>query len=437
MNSKYRNIVAVILMSSIIIACNRVEDDLFNESAAIRVNKSIEMTNDLLTSVDNGWVFEYFPNSTSVGVTYLVKFPTSSQVTMATVNQYVTTYKEANSYWRVINDMGPVLTFDTYNDVFHLYSAPTLPSTGESDGKGLEGDYEFLIVDKSADIITLKGKKRGTISILRKLSSTQSWIGYFDLINNMNVVIFGKTNARLRLVADNNELYTLKNGSSHIFSLVPNGGDEIDDATDSPFIVTDYGIRMSSPISIGEKWAQNFKLSDDKNELICTDNGVNAKIVSMPSTDIFTDIINARKYMIFKYADENMSETIKSAYTTINNIVVSKTRKLEYIGFTYNKDYGISLSVYSTKGTSKIEGFLNFSTTKLNDTNVRLKFNGFVGKFDTNGKTYYDTYALSGLVALLEDDFTISIRDNALSASVLRFTSITDTTKWFDLILKN
>lgn len=140
--------------------------------------------------------------------------------------------------------------------------------------------------------------------------------------------------------------------------------------------------------------------------------------------------------MTLKYSDENMSESIKSVYATINNIVIDKTRKLEYIGFVNNKDYGTSLSVYTTKGTSKIEGFLSFSITKLNDNNLRLKFNGFAGKYDTNGKTYYDAYAVSGLVSTLEDDYTITIRGGALSASTLRFTSITNANKWFDLILK-
>lgn len=436
MKNKIVYITLIVGLGLGLISCNRTEEDLFSESAAIRLNKSITEVNELFQSAENGWIMEYMPNNESPGATYLVKFTSSKEVTMATLNKYIPTYKEANGYWQILNDMGPVITFDTYNDVFHMFSDPVAPGTGEADGVGLGGDYEFLIASKTTDVIVLKGKKHGASTILRKLPANQNWQEYFGLLSNMDAIIFGKSNARLRLLVDNNELFTLKNGSSHIFSLIPKGGNEIDDAVESPFIVTDYGLRLSKPIKVGEISAQSFKLSDDKNELICTDNGANAKIVSMPPTDIFSDIINARKYMNLKYSDENMSESIKSVYETINNIVVNKTRKLEYIGFTNNKDYGTSLSVYTTKGTNKIEGFLSFSITKLNDTNLRLKFNGFTGKYDTNGKTYYDTYAVSGLVSTLEDDYTITIRDGALSASILRFTSITDTTKWFDIILK-
>ena len=134
-----------------------------------------------------------------------------------------------------------------------------------------------------------------------------------------------------------------------------------------------------------------------------------------------------------------MSEAIKTAYASINTIVVSKTRKLEYIGFTNNKDWGTSLSVYTSKGTSKIEGFLGFSITRLTDSDARLKFNGFTGKYDTNGKTYYDTYSVSGLVSLLEGDYTLTVQGNGsvFSASTIRFTSKTNANKWFDLFLKN
>jgi len=413
-------------------SCKLEEDDIFEASAAARLNTAKSEYKKTLCNATNGWVMEYFANTESEGYTFIMKFSESGAVTIAAKNKYTNkTYKTESSLYEIITDNGPVLTFNTYNTLFHSFSNPEDP-----DGYGLKGDYEFIVLKADSNEVSLKSKKYGVYVSLHKLATNQDWPQYYDILSSMNQAMFGNTSSVLQLKVNDSIVYTVKNGSMQIFSLIPNGGDELTDAILKPFIVTDKGIRLVTPIKVGDISAREFVLTDDKNQLISIDKEVNMKFIAMPPTSIFLNTINARKYMNLKYSDENMSESIKSVYATINNIVVNKTRKLEYIGFTNNKDYGTSLSVYTTKGTSKIEGFLSFSITKLNDTNLRLKFNGFTGKYDTNGKTYYDTYAVSGLVSTLEDDYTITIRDGALSASILRFTSITDTTKWFDLILK-
>jgi hypothetical protein len=417
-------------------SCSQEEENLFDESAALRLNKSITEATDLLQSSENGWIMEYFPNTASAGFTYLLKFPSSKVATFATINQYVTTYKEADGFWRVINDMGPVLTFDTYNDIFHIFADPAAPGTSDGDGVGLNGDYEFLVINKTADMVTLKGKKHGAITILRKLAAGQQWQDYFKVLDNMNSTIFGSFNTNLSLKIDDNEAYTLYNGNSHIFTIVPKDGNVIDNGTDKPFIITDYGIRLVNPITVGETSVQDFKLSDDKNELIGIGTDLKAKITAMPAYNVFMDIIGSSKYMILKNSDENLGSTVKDAYQKFNNTVTSKTRKLEYIGFVKDKNWGISLVVNTTKSTSKIEGFLSFSISANADNSVNLKFNGFNGKYDTNGKTYYDSYGMSEFVSLIEDNYNLALQGNALSSTTIRFTSKTTPSKWFDLLLK-
>ncbi len=432
-------IVSVVLTFGLIaVSCSRMQEDLFSESAAIRLNKSMQATNDLIKSAENGWVMEYFPNPESAGVTYIVKFYPADTATMVTVNKYVPVFKPETGYWQVINDMGPVLSFDSYNNAFHIFADPIDPATGVADGKGLEGDYEFLIGKQTQDEIILKGKKHGGRSLLKRLAEGQDWKGYFDILGEMNNTLFGGyADSKLKLMIDNELNSTLSNGSAHVFTVVPKGGTEIDNGYTLPFIVTDYGLRLATPMESGEKEIQTFRLSDDKNKLISTDAGVNAEIIAQGGADVFSNIINARKYMIFNTAENMMSSSVKAEYDKINTALTAAGRRLEYIGFTNHRDWGVSLAMMSSSRTgSRVEGFIGYTLTQINEEEVTLKFNGFTGKFDLGGQTYYNLYTAKGLVELLEGDYTLSLVGPALTSSTVRFTSKTDSSKWFNLQLR-
>ena len=47
------------------------------------------------------------------------------------------------SQYDIISDMGPVLTFNTYNAILHYFTEPK----GSSDVDGMAGDYEFVFMD--------------------------------------------------------------------------------------------------------------------------------------------------------------------------------------------------------------------------------------------------------------------------------------------------
>lgn len=51
------------------------------------------------------------------------------------------------------HENGILLSFDTYNRIFHQFSDP------QSDGIGFGGDYEFYVMEHTSDHIVLKGKR--------------------------------------------------------------------------------------------------------------------------------------------------------------------------------------------------------------------------------------------------------------------------------------
>ena len=154
---KFRNI-TFLLGIILFFSCNPVEESLFEDSSANRIEKALESTQDVLTSAENGWLMEYYPSSqqTYGGYNVLAKF-SDTEVTIASeIADFDTTEK---SFYSLKQSAGLVLTVDTYNEIFHVFSDPNSSKSGlGSNGEGMEGDFEFLIMKATQDSVILKGK---------------------------------------------------------------------------------------------------------------------------------------------------------------------------------------------------------------------------------------------------------------------------------------
>ena len=140
-------------------SCFKTEEDIFDQSPAQRLNKLTSDYREVLSGSENGWVLQYFASETEQGYPFVMKFDKSGKVTIAGNNSVSTggVYKEESSTYDFVQDMSVVLTFDTYNEIFHEFSSP------QTDGVGHGGDYEFQMKGMSADkdTIYVMGKKSG------------------------------------------------------------------------------------------------------------------------------------------------------------------------------------------------------------------------------------------------------------------------------------
>ena len=185
----------VLLMAAVAVftACSGEEDNIFDKSAAERLNEVSGVYSQRLADSKGGWVMEYYPYSdnenlvTGVGYLIMTRFHENGSVYTVMKNAATDEYrpiaqdKDGNiwskvnttpilisdsSSWQVITDMGPVLSFNTYNKCLGVFSDPTdIPATtskyDDEKGKGYRGDYEFVMVDvpQGGDHILLKGKR--------------------------------------------------------------------------------------------------------------------------------------------------------------------------------------------------------------------------------------------------------------------------------------
>ncbi len=236
-------IVALLCLHS----CVSEEKDIFDESAANRMNRALAEYNQILESAPAGWLMEYYAggqNTPLGGYNYLCSFK-DGKVALA-ADYLVWTdiygvvsdpYHQSESLYRLIGDQGPVLTFDTYNELLHAFSEPLgAPVT-------LEGDYEFIFMSVTEDRIELKGKKNKNRIVLTRLESGTNWETLLAGINDIiySTMVYSKFN----LIQSGSLLGTVSLNSYHSYTFT------IGDATVSENAVyTTEGIRFSEPVEL-------------------------------------------------------------------------------------------------------------------------------------------------------------------------------------------
>ena len=181
-NSIYLAAVAAFALT----ACSNDDNEIFDQSAAERLEQYKKEYADVLTSNGGLWAMEYFANEDEPGYVFVVKFDKDKSVTVSGNHKWIGgTYKADTSLWSMIADNGPVLSFNSYNSVFHIFSDPAnitgpdapVGDDGKSDvdetGFGHEGDYEFQVMEVSEDGNTMRllGKKRLYHAYLRRLDA--------------------------------------------------------------------------------------------------------------------------------------------------------------------------------------------------------------------------------------------------------------------------
>ena len=129
-----------------LVSCRTEIDDYFDSSASQRIENEILKYRELLSSPQYGWAMEYFPGGTNQafgGYALAVSFSRDGYATfLSSLSDDVG--KSVTSLYSLKKDMGATLNFDTYNELFHYFSDSDI-SDGDGQGKGLLGDYEFIL----------------------------------------------------------------------------------------------------------------------------------------------------------------------------------------------------------------------------------------------------------------------------------------------------
>jgi len=175
---KIRNIISALAAIALMFpmqSCLKDTEEVFEDSPSARLESYNDGVHKILCEGDGTWIMEYYPGSNRMygGYTYILDFTEES----VTVKSELTD-KSATSLYKFAADNGPVLSFDTYNEVLHYFATP---SSSKYEAYG--GDFEYTIVSFTDDEIILKGKRTGNRYTLNRAPEAFNADEYLKGIN--------------------------------------------------------------------------------------------------------------------------------------------------------------------------------------------------------------------------------------------------------------
>lgn len=259
-------------------SCVEEEKDIFDTPANQRLTEALKKYQETLLSAPNGWIMEYYPESTQMygGYNFLLSFNEKGEVTVS--SEITSPTDSVTSLYRLIAETGPVLTFDTYNEIFHFFSQP-----GENNKQeGYAGDYEFIFMNVTNENIILKGKKSGNTYVMTPLAAEIKWPDYLERILEMPDLV---TAPSYQLLVGDKTASFEQNWPKIIITYDVDAAIEQQEVA---FMYTAQGIKLYEPVEIFGKTMQEFRLADDQNSLICLeDESIKIVFVYPPLNEAF------------------------------------------------------------------------------------------------------------------------------------------------------
>ena len=313
--NKIYSAISVALFATALTACSSFqEDDLFDESASLRITKFNEDLQARLVEQSSegkhGWVIQYFVGSESKGYNLFGRFEANGKVTLASNHPYLrggnaNKYTEYVSSYEMLREDGPVLAFNTWNDILTVFVDPVdpsqAPSTIVNDGEGMKGDNNLLFHAYEDLNILFRGQRH--FAGIRFVPCDRPWEDYIADADAFKKSITNSTFSSF-YVTDGKDTMYFSGLDKGLFTYQERLADPLQKEPCACVFSVD-GFRMKNKGQLGEKSFQNFTISEQKDCLYNEDKTV--KVI--PTWDNY--IINTRT-TVWNYDMAQMSNDQKN-----------------------------------------------------------------------------------------------------------------------------
>ncbi len=229
-------------------SCLKDQEDIFDKPYSQRMEEYLQAAQDSLVSAPYGWAFDYYPenNQSYGGFTYTIAFSKDADTVRFENNP---DDGKLVSLYKMKEDDGPVLSFDTYNNFLHKYATP-------SNGKyqGYKGDFEFVIDSVGNGVVKVHGKKSGNTLYLRKLTEPANRymakvvdMGDSFMLSEADLTIGGKPYEFAFTDLTNRQIDIYDNGQY---------------LTTTAYNFTDKGLRLYQPLMLNGVSVQDINYDD-------------------------------------------------------------------------------------------------------------------------------------------------------------------------------
>lgn len=263
--------------------CSRFEeDDLFEESAALRIEHNADKLQEILVNAPNGWVMQYHTGrgvSVFEGFNLFARFEKGGKVTIAGDHRFLRDgnagkYTEHASLYELVREDGLVLAFNTWNDILTPFVDPVAfwaaPEYLLKDGEGMQGDQNLVIKSMSENEIICRGERYD--AEIRLVKADRDWQTY----------IADTETLKESITSDNLNSYYITGGDQTMYLVgLKNGRYRFCERINNPLRVdslsccfTPDGFRNERPDTIGGHVFQEFKMNEDGSALVNEDGTV-------------------------------------------------------------------------------------------------------------------------------------------------------------------
>ena len=353
----------VFFTSILLFSCTPQEDDIFDESSSSRIDAALKSHQEVLKSAENGWLMEYFPAAGQVygGYNLLASF-TDDAAKFA--GEIALSTETTTGLYSLKQSAGPVLTFDTYNDIFHFFSNPN-SSVSEvgTDGVGMGGDFEFLVIKATQDSIILKGKKTENKIVMTPLAADVVWSDFIDNINNAaEEMAFRKFEYQV----NGKSIVATVNYRTLNFTYTDEAGNEVKEK--ASYIQTTTGYKLYKPINIEGVTVSEFIYNKESDDFVAKGNTDVKLIPIIPPLN--EQLVSADWYFSFS----GLGSFGKTYWNHANVNGIKPIGEELYYAYMGTDAGGYGFQFASLAGTSLYGGALFFDYTLVGEDKITYNF---------------------------------------------------------------
>lgn len=355
----------------VVTGCSRFEEnDSFDESAALRIVHFNESLKSRLveqsTNGNNGWVIQYFVAGTDEldfeGFNLYGRFYSDGKVTLAGNHRFLRNgnankYTECNSLYEVVKEEGPVLAFNSWNDVLTVFVDPVDPASAPNnlikDGEGMRGDQNLVYQGTERDNIVFSGQRYA--SKVRFVPCDRPWETYIQDTEATKNYITNSVITSYYVIHGTDTLY-FTNLRSGIITYCERIYEPLFPSTIN-CVFTPNGFSLQNRNNIKGTTFQEFSLTSDKTHLVSENDSVQV----IPTWDNY--IINVRN-AVWNFDKSKFSDEQKNLLAQID----AEAKK-------FNKDYSLDqVGLGRSTGSGAVKGLvLTFKVkTKTNTVGLSL-----------------------------------------------------------------
>lgn len=444
------------LLALAAVSCSPQEDMIFENSAAERLDISRTKAMEKLVADGGLWAMEYFSNPDEPGYVMLFRFDKNGSVEVSANHKWLNNeFRQERSLWTVNSDNGTVLSFNSYNSLFHIFSdpaditgpnSPKNPDTGgdiDETGTGHEGDYEFMVMaDTGANAMRMLGKKRGYNIYMYRLPSDTNEKEYLENLANKVNLLDSKFKTFILTDGDGAE-YEVTGLSTGVLTQFPrsvydaNGnliaeGDAVTQTTSANGIFTYSGFRFAEKYEAKKADDSEWELPElfwaEDGTLVNTEEGLR---LSAPSPAENMNDVNFK----WKIDPTTFTGKLLEAYNAASNAVIAELGAKNKIGdlildWAMDSSNKMSHRLNGSLGTKKCYDYYSVVEKKGNSITAAItSSNSTAEKYNTQ------IPALKAFKELLLSSYDVTNYD-PMNPTKIHFALKSDSNSGFDVNLQ-